>query len=42
MILTLKGQEKNASENVVCCITDDLSIESNSVDPEQTAQIGVV
>ena len=45
----LKRQEKNASENqmssaeVVCCkklpnITDKLSIEANSVVPEQTEQ----
>ena len=47
--LPLKRQEKNASEMssavVVCCrqlsnITDELSIEANSVDPEQTASIG--
>ena len=42
-------RKKNASENVVFCsrllqimpnITDELSIEANSVDPEQTAPIG--
>ena len=47
----LKRQEKNASENVVCwsCLlqiialhTDKLSIEANSVDPEQTAPLGAV
>ena len=42
--MPLKRQEKNASEYVVCCkllpnITDKLSIEANSVDPEQTAPI---
>ena len=36
-----------ASAEVVCCkwlpnITDRLSIEANSVDPEQTAPIGAV
>ena len=35
------------SAEVVCCkylpnITDELSIEANSVDPEQTAPIGAV
>ena len=41
-------QEKNASENVVCLnrllqiIADELSIEANSVDQEQTAPIGAV
>ena len=43
----LKRQEKNASENVVCCkllpsITDALNIEANRVDPELTAPIGAV
>ena len=45
----LMRQEKNASENVVCwsCkqlpnITDKLSIEANSMHPEQTAPIGAV
>ena len=43
----LKRQGKNDSENVVCCkklpyITDELSIEANSVDPEQTAPKGAV
>ena len=47
----LKCQEENASENVVCWsrllqkmpnLTDELSIEANSVDPEQTAPIGAV
>ena len=46
--LPFKRQEKNASENVVCCtrllqilpsITDELGIEANSVDPKQTAPI---
>ena len=47
IILTLKTQEKKmhlkmSSAEVVCCkylpnITDKLSIEANSVDPEQTA-----
>ena len=46
-ILPLKRQEKNTSENVVCCkylpsITDELSIEANSVNPEQTAPIGAI
>ena len=46
-MLTLKAPRKNASENVVSCkylpsITDELSIEANSVDPEQTAPIGAV
>ena len=36
-----------SSAKVVCCkklpnITDELSIEANSVDPEQTAPIGAV
>ena len=36
-----------SSVEVVCCnklprITDELSIEANSVDPEQTAPIGAV
>ena len=36
-----------SSAEVVCCkylpnITDELSIEANSVDPEQTAPIGAV
>ena len=43
--LTLKVPRKKASKNVVRCkllpnITDELSIEANSVDPEQTAPIG--
>ena len=43
--LTLKAPRKDAFENVVCCkllpkITDKLSIEANSVDPEQTAPMG--
>ena len=38
---------KISSAEVVCCkelpnITDELSIEANSVDPEQTAPIGAV
>ena len=38
---------KMLSTQVVCCnllpyITDELSIEANSVDPEQTAPIGAV
>ena len=38
---------KLSSAEVVCCkylpnITDELSIEANSVDPEQTAPIGAV
>ena len=38
---------KMSSAEVVCCnrlpsITDELSIEANGVDPEQTAPIGVV
>ena len=38
---------KMSSAEVVCCkwlpnITDELSIEANSVDPEQTAPIGPV
>ena len=38
---------KMSSVEVVCCkympdITDELSIEANSVDPEQTAPIGAV
>ena len=38
---------KMSSAEVVCCkilpnITDKLSIEANSVDPEQTAPIGAV
>ena len=50
-ILPLKRQEKNIFENVVCCsrllqkmpnITDELSVEANSVDPEQTVPIGAV
>ena len=45
-MLTLKAP-KNASENVVYCkelpdIADELGIEANSVDPEQTDQIGAV
>ena len=47
----LRCQEKKAlkmlSAEVVCCkklpnITDEFSIEANSVDPEQTAPIGAV
>ena len=48
-MLTLKApRKKNAYENVVCwsrllqIITDELSIEANSVDTEQTAPIGAV
>ena len=38
---------KMLSAEVVCCkllssITDELSIEENSVDPEQTAPVGAV
>ena len=38
---------KMSSAEVVCCqklpsITDEISIEANSVDPEQTAPIGAV
>ena len=38
---------KMLSADVICCkklpnITDELSIEANSVDPEQTAPIGAV
>ena len=38
---------KMSSAGVICCkqlpsITDELSIEANSVDPEQTAPIGAV
>ena len=37
---------KMLSAEIVCCklpnITDKLSIEANSVDPEQTAPIGAV
>ena len=38
---------KMTSAEVVCCkllpnITDEFSIEANSVDPEQTASIGAV
>ena len=50
--LTLKAPGKKmhlkmSSAEVVCCkylpnITDELSIEANSVDPEQTAPIGAV
>ena len=49
--LCLKRQEKMllkmSSAEVVCCkklpnITDKISIEANSVDPEQTAPIGAV
>ena len=45
ILFTLKAPRKNTSENVVCWsrllkklpnITDKLSIEANSVDPEQT------
>ena len=48
--LTLKAPRKKyilkmSSAKIVCCeylpnITDELSIEANSVDPEQTAPIG--
>ena len=51
-ILILKAQRKKmhlkmSSVEVVCCkkmpnITDELSIEANSLDPEQTAPIGAV
>ena len=42
--LSLKAPRKNASENVVCWkklpnITDKLSKEASSLDPEQTAPI---
>ena len=50
--LTLKAPRKKmhmkmSSAEGVCCkllpyITDELSIEANSVDPEQTAPIGAV
>ena len=50
--LNLKAQRKKmqlklSSAEVVCCkylpsITGELSIEANSVDPEQTAPIGAV
>ena len=50
--LTLKAPRKKmhlkmSSAEVFCCkllpyITDKLSIEANSVDPEQTAPIGAV
>ena len=49
--MNVKHQEKlhlkMSSSEVVCCkkwpsITDELSIEANSVDPEQTAPIGAV
>ena len=38
---------KMSSAEVVCCkklpnITDELSLEANSVDPEQTAPMGAV
>ena len=38
---------KMSSAEVICCkqlpnVTDELSIEANSVDPEQTAPIGAV
>ena len=38
---------KMSSAEVVCCkllpkLTDELSIEANSMDPEQTAPIGAV
>ena len=51
MPLTLKAATKMhlkmSSAEVVCCkylpnIIDELSIEANSVDPEQTAPIGAV
>ena len=50
-LLTLKAPRKMhlkmSSAEIVCCkklpnITDELSIEVNSVDPEQTAPIGAV
>ena len=51
-ILNLKAPRKKmhlkmSSAEVVCCkqlpnITDELSMEANSVDPEQTAPIGAV
>ena len=50
--LTLKAPRKKmhlkmSSAEVICCkklpnITDKLSIEANSMDPEQTAPIGAV
>ena len=50
--LTLKAPRKNASEKFRLLkssaakkmpnITDELSIEANSVDPEQTAPVGTV
>ena len=52
LLLTLKAPRKKmhlkmSSAEVVCCkylpnITDELSIEANSVDPEQTVPIGAV
>ena len=33
---------KMSSAEVVCYTTDELSIEANSVDPEQTAPVGAV
>ena len=52
IILTLKPPRKKMylkmlSAEVVCCkylpyLTDELSIEANSVDPEQTTPIGAV
>ena len=50
-LLPIERQEKKhlkmLSAEVVCCkqlhnITDELSIEANSVDPEQTAPMGTV
>ena len=51
-LLTLKALRKNASESVVCWsrllqiidkhLWKNLSMEANSVDPEQTAPIGAV
>ena len=45
--LKVRSTLKMSSAEVVCCkllpnITDKLSIEANSVDPEQTAPIGAV
>ena len=43
--LTLEAPRKNASKSsaaIIANITDELSIEANSVDPEQTAYIGAV
>ena len=51
MNLSFNASRKNASENVVCwkrllqiiaLFTSELSIEANSVDPEQTEPMGSV